>query len=234
GTKLETLRVGFAALGGGQAQGNRAFNETFQQAQRLGLEFTSLAQAYRRFEGATRGTALEGERGRAVFDAVALATRAMGSTSQEAAHALLALEQMVSKGTVSMEELRRQLGNALPGAFQIAARALGVTTEELNKMVKAGSLEAIPFVEAFSRQLRVEFAGAVEVAANTTDAAFKRLGNSLLRLQETIAQSGLLNFLRDTANALSELLDLASKFGASQEKEAGPGIVPLPPTIAVP
>src|SRR4029453_1010620 len=143
GTKLETLRVGFAALGGGQAQGNRAFNETFQQAQRLGLEFTARAKAYRGFEGAARGTALEGERGRAVFDAVALATRAMGSTSQEAAHALPPLEQMVSKGTVSMEELRRQLGNALPGAFQIAARALGVTTEELNKMVKGGSLGAL-------------------------------------------------------------------------------------------
>jgi tape measure domain-containing protein len=35
---------------------------------------------------------------------------------------LLALNQMMSKGTIQAEELRGQLGEALPGAFGIMAK----------------------------------------------------------------------------------------------------------------
>jgi tape measure domain-containing protein len=44
-----------------------------------------------------------------------------------------ALEQMLSKGNVQAEELRGQLGERLPGAIYFSAKALGVTTRELNK-----------------------------------------------------------------------------------------------------
>ena len=44
---------------------------------------------------------------------------------------MLALAQMASKGTVQAEELRGQLGERLPGAFKIAAAAMGVTQAEL-------------------------------------------------------------------------------------------------------
>jgi len=42
---------------------------------------------------------------------------------------------MASKGVVSMEELRGQLGEALPGALQAAASGMGVTTVDLIKLV---------------------------------------------------------------------------------------------------
>lgn len=37
----------------------------------------------------------------------------------------LALGQMISKGKVQAEELRGQLGERLPGAFDMAAKAMG-------------------------------------------------------------------------------------------------------------
>ena len=48
-----------------------------------------------------------------------------------------ALAQMASKGTVSMEELRQQLGDRLPGALGLAAKGLGITEQELIKLVSA-------------------------------------------------------------------------------------------------
>ena len=54
---------------------------------------------------------------------------------------------MMSKGKVAAEELRRQLGNTLPGAFTLMAAAMGVSTAKLEEMMKNGELlseEALP------------------------------------------------------------------------------------------
>ena len=66
----------------------------------------------------------------------------MGLSVENQERAFLALNQMMSKGTVQAEELRGQLGEALPGAFGIMAKAVGVTEKELQNMMKAGEVLA--------------------------------------------------------------------------------------------
>ena len=61
----------------------------------------------------------------------------MHLSAYESEGAFKALEQMLSKGKVSAEELRGQLGERIPGAFQIAARAMGMTTSELDKFMSS-------------------------------------------------------------------------------------------------
>lgn len=65
--------------------------------------------------------------------------------------ALEAVVQMVGKGRVSMEELRQQLGDALPGAMKLVANGLGVTTSKLYEMVEAGDVTGEDIVAAFTR-----------------------------------------------------------------------------------
>lgn len=65
--------------------------------------------------------------------------------------ALEALVQMVGKGKVSMEELRQQLGDALPGAMKLVADGLGITTSKLYDMVKAGELTGEDIIGAFTK-----------------------------------------------------------------------------------
>ena len=83
--------------------------------------------------------------------AVSKAATTLGLSSSEADGALLAVSQMMSKGTVQAEELRGQLGERLPGAFQIAARAMGVSTSELGKMLEAGQVIAEDFLPQYWR-----------------------------------------------------------------------------------
>lgn len=85
----------------------------------LGLAFGSTATAYSQFQAAARGTALEGEKSRAVFESIAKASAVMGLSAEQSSGVLLALQQMISKGTVQAEELRGQLGERLPGALRI-------------------------------------------------------------------------------------------------------------------
>jgi tape measure domain-containing protein len=156
----------------------------------LGLEFASSAKAYMGFAAAARNTSLEGQGARQVFEALSKASAVMGLSANQTEGALLALQQMVSKGTVSAEELRGQLGERLPGSFQIAARAMGVTTQELGKMLEQGQVLSDDFLPKFARQLETELGGAADKAADRLDAATNRLANAWERLKTQAGDAG--------------------------------------------
>ena len=135
-TKMQALEASFKAITGSTAAAQKELAFVRETANRTGTDFLVAAQSFKGLEAAARGTSLEGEKTHAIFTAITEASRVMGLGANETQRALLALEQMLSKGKVSAEELRRQLGNALPGAFQIAARAMGQTTEQFDQMLR--------------------------------------------------------------------------------------------------
>lgn len=185
----------------------------------LGLQFQSTASSYARFAAAARGTAIEGENTRKVFESVAKASAVMGLSAEQNEGVLLALGQMISKGTVQAEELRGQLGERLPGAFQIAARSMGVTTEELGKLLEQGLVPAGQFLPRFAEQLNRELGGAVEAAADRTEAAVNRLGNAWERAKELTAE-GLVR--SEPFNAATAALDeLTASVARSRKEGAG-------------
>ena len=71
---------------------------------------------------------MEGENTRKIFVSLSEAGTALGLSNEDLNGSLYAISQMMSKGKVQAEELRGQLGERLPGAFNMAAEALGVTT----------------------------------------------------------------------------------------------------------
>ena len=226
GVQLQQLRQQFTAIQGVNS-GAAAFQQMIGLAQRLGIELAPLAEGFRRFDAATRGTAIQGEQAARIFENIVVGMRAMGASSQQTERGLLALQQMVSKGVVSQEELRQQLAEALPGAVQIAARAFGVTTQELNKMLEKGQ-DSIEFVRRLSDQMRTELGGTVATATNTAAAAFQRLANEVKLAGETIAASGLLDMLRSMAETATTLLTTVRKVQDERTREAGPPVGALP------
>jgi lambda family phage tail tape measure protein len=144
-------------------------------ADKYGLSFNEISISYARFAAATKGTTIEGEETRKTFLAISKASAVLGLSADESRRALVALQQMVSKGTVSAEELRGQLGEALPGAFQIAARAMGMTTQALGKMLEQGELVSDVLIPKLNRQLELEFAPAFEGASQNAAQSLNRL-----------------------------------------------------------
>ncbi len=187
--RIQSEKLGIV-LSQGVGRGNVAREIGFirGEADRLGLAFDSTAASYAKFAAASRGTALEGQQTRDVFVGIAQASAALGLSSEETAGALTAVQQMISKGKVSAEELRGQLGERLPGAFQIAARSIGVTTSELDRMLQAGELLAADFLPQFARQLQLEFAGAAEQAAQSTQASVNKLSTAWGGLKRTLGE----------------------------------------------
>lgn len=161
-----------------------------KEADLLGLAVNDVSKSYSGFMAAARGTALEGDKARAVFEATAKASAVMGLSAGDTSGVLLALQQMLSKGTVQAEELRGQLSERLPGGFQIAARAMGVTTQELGKMLEQGQVISSDFLPKFARQLETELGGAADSAANRLDASVNRFENAFGRLKQSVGDAG--------------------------------------------
>jgi tape measure domain-containing protein len=162
-------------------------------ANTLGIELFAAADAYIGLAAATKGTALEGQGARDIFEAVSKAMAVLGKSSADTQGALLAISQIVSKGNVSLEELRGQLGERLPGAFQIAAKSMGLTTAELDKLVSSGKLTAEEFLPKFATALRETFGDTTPVEGYT--AALNRLKNSISESFIALGDTGAFDLL---------------------------------------
>jgi tape measure domain-containing protein len=148
--KMQDLNLAFRAIDGSAAAANSTLTFLFQTSQKLGVDFERVAEGFKRFDQAAKGTTLEGERIRTVFENILTGARALGSSSQQTASAILALEQMLTKGRLSAEEYRRQLGNAVPGGLRLMAEGLGVTTQALDQMAQSGLIPAEAAVVALA------------------------------------------------------------------------------------
>ena len=156
-------------------------------ADQLGLSYKQLASDFGSFTAAASAAGIPLEQQQAVFQAVAKAGQALGLSGDAVTGSLLALQQIASKGVVSMEELRQQLGERLPIAFSAAAQGLGVTQQELNKLVESGQLTAQQFFPALAKGLNQLTAGSGGV--ETSAQQFQKLGNAWEELQVSFGES---------------------------------------------
>src|SRR4029434_11129332 len=102
------------AIAGSTAAGQQQFQFVTETAQRLGVAFEPLAQGWRRLTAAATAANIPMADQQRLFIAVATEARRTGVSAQELDRGLVALAQSASKGKVSMEELRQQLGEAFP------------------------------------------------------------------------------------------------------------------------
>lgn len=150
--QLETITKKLSNTLGEQGAG-KALSFTKGLADQLGLSFTTLSSTFSGFTAAASAASVPLETQRNLFAAVAKAAQQLGLSNDEISGSLLALQQVASKGTVQMEELRGQLGERLPIAFGATAKGLGITQQELIKLVETGRLTADVFFPALTKGL---------------------------------------------------------------------------------
>lgn len=226
---MDGLNRSFEAIAGSAELGAEQIKYLRNEAERLGQDFRLISGAYKSFFAVGKGAGMSSQETQGIFSSVLEASTVLGSSAQSTEGALVALEQMISKGKVSMQELRGQLGNALPGAMQIAAKAFGVTTSELEKMVSAG-LDSQEFVTKFSAELRKNYSGdKLTGPVKSLRAEFARLKNAIFDLEsgflsgqtgesfaeviraitKTLSSEGFRTSLKVIASILKRILDNA-------------------------
>ena len=177
------------ALGGVQAA-KQEYEFLLDVTKRLGLDLDASAQGFAKLAAATKGTALEGQQTRVIFEGVASAAASLNLSAADTSGVMLALSQIISKGKVSMEELRGQLGERLPGAMTIAAKSLGMTTAELEKMVESG-IDSVQFMEKFGPAMVAAFGPTAQGNVNSLQGQVNLLKTEFEQLLVKIGQGGI-------------------------------------------
>lgn len=151
-------------------------------SQEYGQDLVVLTNQFAQYRAAAKSTSLSIDELRAIYEALTRAAGAYHMSADRTKDMMIAVQQMFSKSKVTAEELRRQLGNSLPGAFNLmteAAYRAGVisknSTAELEKMMRAGKVSAEQVMPEFAKVLNE-----VTAAAN-----FESLQTSLNRFKNT-------------------------------------------------
>lgn len=175
------------------------------QALRLGVQFSVLSDEYSKFAIAAQAANFTNAETRRIFLSVAEAGRVNKLSMEQMSGIFLALTQMISKGKITSEELRRQLGDRLPGAFNIMADALGVTTAELDRMMAAGEVLADrDTMTKFADQLTERFGSQLPASLRTVTTEIGRFGENLERSQLRVANAGFIDALAEALRDLNE------------------------------
>lgn len=173
---------------------------------RWGVSLDSLIGPYAKMAAAAKGTALAGENLRNVFESITMASSAMHLSSQDTTLVFFALQQMVSKGKVSMEELRKQLAERFPGAVQLAADALGVTVDQMEKMVRAGKVMTDDFLPKFAKKIEEAFSGAAQVSSKSLLSEINRLQTAWEVFLIKISESSVIAAASETMKIFTGIL----------------------------
>lgn len=214
--EFERLKTALDFATGGKDQGAEALKFVREEVDRLKIPLQDAIKNFSQLSAATKGTVLEGEGAKDAFSAAAQAARVLGLSADDTSGIFRAFTQIISKGKVQAEELRGQIGDRLPGAVQIFARALGVSTTELDSLLKKGEV-GLPEFQKFVQQLAKETAEGVPEAVKTATAAYTDFQNKLQEITVAFgseilpALTQFLTGLTETSGGLEEFAKSAGQ-----------------------
>lgn len=171
-----------------------------------GSDLVAMSERYIKFRAATNSSNLTAKETQQIFESVTKASATLGLKTDELRGVYLALEQMISKNKVTTEELRRQLGERLPGAFDIMARSMGVSTEKLNDMLKAGEVMSEEVLPNFAKEIERAYGIENVKRVDTLVAAQNRLRTAWIELVDALkAGDTFKNFFNTLASGVKWL-----------------------------
>lgn len=210
--EIQSLDRGLKFATGSSRQGREAFKFLNEASDRLGVSLEKSSGAFKLMAAAAKGTSLEGEKVKEIYLAIAEASAVVGLSQFQSERVFYAVQQMMSKGVVSAEEFRQQLGEHLPMATKTMAKALGVTTGELNKLMSMGVLMAEDVLPAFAKTLREDLADSVGEAGTSMQAALARLSNAWFLAKREMLSGVTESGLKKTVEGITEIVKALPKY----------------------
>ncbi len=215
-SEMQNLQVRMNDLAGSNEEALKTFEDLKSMANDLGLSYKSLVNNYIQFTSAAKASGMEVGKAERIFKSMTIALAGTGASSEQTKNAMTALTQMIGKQKISAEELRQQLAEAMPSAFGIMAKALNVTTAELDKMMSTGQLMANDVLPKFAEEAERAFGGNTEKMSGNIQANLNRLQNAwegyMTSLGERFYGSG------GGAEVLADLLTWWTNINQTQEQ----------------
>lgn len=150
---------------------------------KYGTDLIGTTEAFAKFKAAATPAGIAMAEQERIFSNISKAMASFGISGGEAALTMMAITQMMSKGKISSEELRRQLGERMPVAMQAMANAAGVSMSQLDKLLKEGKLRSAEIMGKFSDEL-AKLSG--DTSTDNLESSLGRLKNSFTSLADSM------------------------------------------------
>ena len=185
--EIDKQRIALRNVVGTQAEYERSLQFIDATSRRLAIPQDQLNKQFTQLSASVIGAGGNVDAAKLAFEGIAAGIRGTGGNLNDMEAALRATAQVFSKGKVSAEELRQQIGERLPGAFTIFAQSIGKTPQELDKMLEKGEVglnDFMTFVQALSQRYG---ASANEIAASSQSAG-DRMATTFARIREAVGR----------------------------------------------
>jgi tape measure domain-containing protein len=187
--KFDSIRLSLSTIAGDMHE--IAISEVFLKdiTNSFGVELASTSERWTRFLAAAKQSGVTLKDTQDIFRSLTKASSVLGLQTDDLSTVYLALEQMMSKGKVTTEELRRQLGEKLPGAVGIMAKAVGVNVEQLDKMLKKGEVLSADALPKFAKALEKAYGIETIEKVSSLSAEVNRLTNAWQTFTKSFTES---------------------------------------------
>ncbi|MBQ6882519.1 MAG: tape measure protein [Alistipes sp.] len=122
-------------------------------SKRYGVGINTLTSGFAKFKSAADNAGMSLSDQKQIFEAVSRASVAYALSAEDQRGIFIALQQMMSKGKVTAEELRLQMAERMPVALQAMAAASKTTVAGLDALMKKGKVLSSEVLPEFARQL---------------------------------------------------------------------------------
>lgn len=149
------------------------------------------------------------------------AVAAFGGTDEMLERAAIAIQQMGGKGVVSMEEMRQQMGEAVPSALRMMARGMGMSMRDLVKAISEGKVEAAGAMKRMFLEFELSFGGSAANMMDTWNGMTRRLSVAWTKLLLQVNDAGLFDEAKVQLNDLINYLRSDQAMRMAQQLGAG-------------
>lgn len=182
---LQKLRIALEGVTTSQEQYSQGLDFIQQTTKDFAIPQEVVTRQFTKLQASVQGAGGNLDDTKIAFNGIVAAVRATGGSLADVDAALTATAQVFSKGKVSAEELRQQIGERLPGAFTLFAESMGITPQELDKALEKGQVSLQDF-QKFAKAIFDRYGENAKAIADSPAAAGDRLKVSLEKLQENI------------------------------------------------
>jgi tape measure domain-containing protein len=228
--ELQKLRIALKGVTTSQAEYQKSLDLVNDASTRFAIPQEIVTEQFTKLQASVQGAGGNIGDTKTAFNGIVAAVRATGGSLEDIQSALRATSQVFSKGKVSAEELRQQIGERLPGSFTLFAEAIGKTPQELDKALEKGQVSLQDF-QTFAKAIFDRYGKTAEIIAKSPAAAGDRLRVSISKLKESVGQllapigsafqetfGQIVDAITRASNALQDFLDTRR---ATEEVMAG-------------
>jgi tape measure domain-containing protein len=185
--EIDKQRIALRNVVGTQQEYEKSLQFIDASSRRLAIPQDQLNKQFTQLSASVIGAGGNVDAAKMAFEGIAAGIRGTGGSLADMQSAMLATSQVFSKGKVSAEELRQQIGERLPGAFTIFAESIGKTPQELDRMLARGEVTLNDFM-SFVQALSDRYGKSAEEIAASSQSAGDRMATTFARIREAVGR----------------------------------------------